>query len=405
MIIENVKLAIRSIKANKLRSFLTTLGIIIGVSSVITIISLIQGIFNTIKVQQEKMGTNIITIQPYRATRSFVELLKEPPKLTLEDAFAIKRQVEEIQDLAPIVFSTCEAKFGKLAHNTTLYGVYPLYQDINGQYVEEGRFINYLDLKHRRKVCVLGKEVAENLKLKGNPLGKTVLIDNTPLKVVGIMEKKGSFFGQSMDDYIFLPFTTVIDIKGKNLKDHIYIQFTVKDLNKIDTVKEQIISILRKRHKIGENEDDDFKVQTQEDILESFQKTTSVITLIVAGIVGISLIVGGIGIMNIMLVSVTERTKEIGIRKAVGATKKHILYQFLVESVILSLAGGLIGIVSGILFGFLISKLIPGFPGVYIPYWGIILAFAFSSLVGVVFGVYPAYKAANLNPIDALRYE
>lgn len=404
MISENIKLAIRSIKANKLRSFLTTLGIIIGVASVITIISLIQGIFNTIKVQQEQMGTNIITIQPYRATKSFIELLKEPPKLTLEDAFVLKKQIPDIENLAPMVFSSCEALYKKVSHTSTLYGVYPLYQDINGQYVEEGRFINFLDLKHRKKVCVLGREVVESLKLK-QPVGKYILVDKTPVKVVGIMEKKGSFFGQSMDDYVFMPFSTVIDLKGKNQKEHIYIQLTVKDLNKIDSVKEQIASILRKRHKIKENQDDDFKVQTQQDILESFEKTTSVITLIVIGIVGISLLVGGIGIMNIMLVSVTERTKEIGIRKAVGATKKDILYQFLVESIILSLNGGIIGTLLGIGLGFLLSKLIPNFPGIYIPFWGILLAFVFSSFVGIVFGVFPAYKAAQLSPIDALRHE
>ncbi len=404
MIVENVKLALRSIKANKLRSFLTTLGIIIGVASIITIISLIQGIFNTIKVQQEQMGTNIITIQPYRATKNFIELLKEPPKLTLEDAIVLKKQIPEVKDLAPIIFSSCEALNKKLTHTSTLYGVYPLYQDINGQYVEEGRFINYLDLKHRKKVCVLGSEVAESLKLS-QPIGKFVLIDKIPVKIVGIMEKKGSFFGQSMDDYVFMPFTTVVDIKGKNLKDHIYIQLTVKDLKKIDLVKEQIETILRKRHRIKENQDDDFKVQTQEDILKSFEKTTSVITLIVMGIVGISLLVGGIGIMNIMLVSVTERTKEIGIRKAVGATKKDILYQFLVESIILSLSGGVIGTLLGIGFGFILSKLIPNFPGIYIPFWGILLAFVFSSFVGIVFGVFPAYKAAQLSPIDALRHE
>ena len=405
MIIENSKLALRSIRANKLRSFLTTLGIIIGVASVITIISLVQGIFNTIKVQQEQMGTNIINIQPYRKVTNFSDYLKEQPKLTIEDAMVLKKQIDEIGGLAPLVFSSCNANSKTLNHSSTLYGVYPIYQDINARYVETGRFINYLDLKHRRKICVLGSEVADSLKLGDNPIGKFILIDNVPVKIVGIMEKKGSFFGQSMDDYVFMPFTTVIDLKGKNLKDHIFIQLTVKNMNKINEVKEQIRKVLRKRHNIEEGKDDDFKVQTQEDILKSFEKTTSVITLIVVGIVGISLIVGGIGIMNIMLVSVTERTKEVGIRKAVGATKKHILYQFLVESVILSLTGGAIGIIIGLFLGFVISKLIPNFPGMYVPFWGIILAFVFSSFVGVLFGVFPAYKAAQLNPIDALRYE
>ena len=405
MIVENVKLAFRSIRANKLRSFLTTLGIIIGVASVITIVSLVQGIFNTIKVQQEQMGTNIISIQPYRKSANFIELLKEPPELTLEDALVLKKQIEGIENLAPVIISSSNSSSKKLNHSSTLYGVYPLYQDINGQYVETGRFINYLDLKHRRKVCVLGREVVESLKLGENPVGKFILVDNVPVKIIGIMEKKGSFFGQSMDDYVVMPFTTVVDIKGKKLKKHIYIQLTVSNLSKIEQIKDRIRAILRKRHNIKEDEDDDFKVQTQEDILKSFKKTTSVITLIVVGIVGISLIVGGIGIMNIMLVSVTERTKEIGIRKAVGATKKNILYQFLVESVILSLTGGVIGIVIGFLLGFLISKLIPNFPGMYVPFGGIMLAFLFSSLVGVIFGVFPAYKAAQLNPIDALRYE
>lgn len=405
MFIENILLALNSIISNKMRSFLTTLGILIGVASIITVVALIQGIFASIDQQIQQLGSNIITIEPHMEVRSFADYMNNRPELTLTDADVLKRSIAGITDLAPIIFQTSQVKSAGKTRNTLIYGVHPQYQDINGQFVEQGRFLTDLDLEYHRKVVVLGQEIVKSMKLGESPIGKSILIRNVPFKIIGIMEKRGSFFGQSQDNFALIPLSSSLDLYGRNAGRFAYIQFRVADMKKLNTVKQQCTAILRRRHKIPDNKSADFKISTQEDIVESFSKTTNVITAIVMGIVGISLLVGGIGIMNIMLVTVTERTREIGIRKAVGATRKNILSQFLIEAVTLSFMGGAIGILLGIGLGNLAAHLIPNFPPAHTPLWAIFLGFGFSTGIGVLFGVYPAGKAAALNPIDALRHE
>jgi len=405
MFIENILLALNSIISNKMRSFLTTLGILIGVASIITVVALIQGIFASIDQQIQQLGSNIITIKPHMEVRSFADYMNNRPELTLEDAEALKRSISSITDLAPIILQTSQVKYDGKTRNTVIYGAHPQYQDINGQYAEQGRFLTDLDVEYHRRVVVLGQEIVDSMKLGEAPIGKSILISNVPFKIVGIMEKRGSFFGQSQDDFALIPLTSAIDLFGRIAGHFVSIQFRVADMKQLNNVKQQCSAILRRRHKIPENKPDDFKIYTQEDIVESFSKTTNVITAIVMGIVGISLLVGGIGIMNIMLVTVTERTREIGIRKAVGATRKNILSQFLIEAVTLSFLGGAFGILLGMGLGNLAASLIPNFPPAHTPLWAIFLGFGFSTGVGILFGVYPAGKAAGLNPIDALRHE
>jgi len=405
MFIENILLALNSIISNKMRSFLTTLGILIGVASIITVVALIQGIFASIDQQIQQLGSNIITIEPHMEVRSFADYMNNRPELTLEDADTLKRSISGITDLAPIIFQTSQIKYPGKTRNTLIYGVHPQYQDINGQYVEQGRFLTDLDIEYHRKVVVLGQEIVDSMKLGDTPIGESILIGNVPFKIIGIMEKRGSFFRQSQDNFALIPLTSSLDLYGRIAGHFAYIQFRVADMNQLNNVKQQCSVILRRRHKIPENKPDDFKISTQEDIVKSFSKTTNVITAIVMGIVGISLLVGGIGIMNIMLVTVTERTREIGIRKAVGATRKNILSQFLIEAVTLSFLGGAFGILLGMGLGNLAAHLIPNFPPAHTPLWAIFLGFGFSTGIGILFGVYPAGKAAGLNPIDALRHE
>jgi len=405
MFIENILLALNSIISNKMRSFLTTLGILIGVASIITVVALIQGIFASIDQQIQQLGSNIITIEPHMEVRSFADYMNNRPELTLEDADTLKRSISGITDLAPIIFQTSQIKYAGKTRNTLIYGVHPQYQDINGQYVEQGRFLTDLDIEYHRKVVVLGQEIVDSMQLGDKTIGESILIGNVPFKIIGIMEKRGSFFRQSQDNFALIPLTSSLDLYGRIAGHFAYIQFRVADMNQLNNVKQQCSVILRRRHKIPENKPDDFKISTQEDIVKSFSKTTNVITAIVMGIVGISLLVGGIGIMNIMLVTVTERTREIGIRKAVGATRKNILSQFLIEAVTLSFLGGAFGILLGMGLGNLAAHLIPNFPPAHTPLWAIFLGFGFSTGIGILFGVYPAGKAAGLNPIDALRHE
>jgi len=393
MFIENLFLAVKSILSNKMRSFLTTLGIMIGVCSIITVVALIQGIFATIDRQIQEMGTNIVNIQPHMEARNIADYMKNRPELTLEDANALRRSISGITDLAPIIVQSSELKANGMNRNTMIYGAHPEYQDINGQYVEKGRFLTDLDLEYRRKVAVIGQEVLKSLDLGTEPIGQYIQIGNSPYKIVGVMEKRGSFFGQSWDDYVFVPITSALDLYGRNAGKFVSIQFRVVDLKQIDNVKQQCEVLLRQRHNIGDDDPDDFRISTQQDIIDDFSNTTGVITAIVAGI------------MNIMLVTVTERTREIGIRKAVGATRKNIMTQFLIEAITLSFFGGAIGIGAGILLGTAVAGMIPNFPPAHTPVWAILLGFGFSTGVGVLFGVYPAGKASALNPIDALRYE
>jgi putative ABC transport system permease protein len=260
-------------------------------------------------------------------------------------------------------------------------------------------------MQHRRKVAVIGQEVAEELGLT-EPVGKEIYVGSLPVSIIGVMEKRGQALGQNMDDLVFIPFDTAVNLLGHSAGDQIQLRLQAVDAASVDQVKDGITHQLRLRHKIAEGQPNDFDVMLQDEILKSVGSILGMITTVVGAVVGVALLVGGIGIMNIMLVSVTERTREIGIRKAVGAKRQDVLVQFLIEAITLSLLGGAIGLLAGWGIGALVASLLPGdWPPAHVPFWAILLAVGFSAVVGIFFGIYPAGKASRLDPIEALRYE
>ncbi len=406
-LIESFRSAISSIRAHGFRSFLTTLGIIIGVSSTIAVVSVIQGLSYSINKQFEGFGANSISIRSY--TPRSDRLKGKVARITADDFEMIRKSAEGIEYITPILGSQVggtnalkykgNQAFGQVSGSTYSY---QNVQDLNIQY---GRFISYSDNQTRRKVVVIGEKLRQDLELPKNPVGEFINFSGEWLKVIGLAEPKGEFFGFSQDNFAVIPYNTMQGLNGNMLQPDIFLQLQLKDIKNIDTVKARLTSLLRKKHKLKKDQYDDFKIQTPEQLTSGITSFISMMTVVLGGIVSISLIVGGIGIMNIMLVSVTERTREIGICKAIGAKRHHILLQFLIEAVVLSLLGGVIGVVLGYGLGALAAASIPGFPPANVPLWAVAIAFGFSAFVGVLFGILPAAKAANLDPIDALRYE
>jgi len=402
---ENFRIALRALWANKMRSLLTTLGIVIGVAAVIGVVSIVQGLQFLVTQQFEGLGANFMIIQPETTRFMGPGMVQKPVRLTWDDGEAIRDTVPGIEMITPQVFGATQIKYRDRVHNAFVIGVNQDWPAVNNFAVDQGRFFNKLDLDRRQKVAVVGLNVVEELRLV-EPLGKEIYFGNVPVTVVGVMEEKGQSLGNNLDDFSFVPFDTALGIFGRRAADQVQLRLRIAKTDQIDQVREEVKQLLRRRHKIAPDDPDDFTIVVQDEILEQTNKLLGTVTFVVAGIVGIALLVGGIGIMNIMLVSVTERTREIGIRKSVGARRQDILIQFLIEAVSLSLLGGSIGVILGYGFGHLATSLIPGnFPPAHVPVWAIFLAFGFSSLVGVAFGIYPAGKAARLDPIDALRYE
>ncbi len=286
-----------------------------------------------------------------------------------------------------------------------MFGVGPDWMEVNSSFPETGRALAREDDQRRRLVCLIGTEVIKNLELPDEPIGEYFRVNNDWCRIIGVMEQRGELFGFSQDDYVMMPYGTARRMQGSSRDLDIQVQLLVEDMERQDEVIARIRRLLRQEHGLKAGDADDFRIQTSEQLTESFNAIISTITAAVVGIVGVSLVVGGIGIMNIMLVSVTERTREIGILKALGATRRDILLQFLIEAVMLCLVGGLIGIALGYAVGALAATLLPGFPPAYVPGWAILLSFGFSAGVGVIFGIIPAAKASQLDPIDALRYE
>jgi len=401
---ENFRIALRALWANKMRSLLTTLGIIIGVAAVIGVVSIVQGLQFLLTQQFEGLGANFMIIQP-KTQFAGPGMVQKPVRLTWDDGQAIEASVAGIEMITPQVAGGSQVKYRERVHTSFVIGVNEDWPEVNNFAVDQGRFFNKLDLDRRQKVVVLGLDVIEELRLN-DPMGKEVYIDSVPVTVIGIMEEKGQSLGQNLDDLIFVPFDTALGIFGRRAADQVQLRLRVENTDNVDQVREEIKQLLRRRHKIAEGDPDDFQIVVQDEILEQTNTLLGSVTFIVGGIVGIALLVGGIGIMNIMLVSVTERTREIGIRKSVGARRQDILVQFLIEAVTLSLAGGAIGLALGYGFGRLATSLIPGnLPPAHVPVWAVLIAFGFSTMVGVFFGIYPAGKAARLDPIEALRYE
>lgn len=381
-------MAMRSIKGNKLRAFLTMLGIIIGVSSVIVLVSIGQGSSQAVTNQINSLGTNLLTINMMGS---------DAIKLTEQD-IAKFQKIDGIKEMSPVVSGRVTVKNGTVSTQVSLTGTNSSYQQVRDMKINEGRFLSDMDVEYRQKVIVLGANTAQNLFGFENPVGKDVQVNGSSFKIVGVLASKGGSMGQSGDDVIIMPLSTAQRIVKNTSIQTVYVQVSSEE--KLNTVMAQIQNKLAV---MFSNKQDNYSVFNQKDLVDTMSSVTGTMTMMLGGIACISLLVGGIGIMNIMLVSVSERTKEIGIRKAIGAKRRDILLQFLIEAVVLSSLGGLMGM--GI--GLLVAKVISMAAGMTIAYSlpVTLLAFLFSLLVGVGFGVFPANKASKLHPIQALRYE
>jgi putative ABC transport system permease protein len=399
-----VWVALKALRKNKLRSLLTVLGVVIGVCAVITLVNLGSGAQISIQKAISGLGTNLLVIFPGSVTQGGIRTgYGTVTTLIPEDAGAILSECADVQMVTPIVTSAAQVVFQNQNWSTSILGADTDYQLIKNWPLALGEFFTPQDVKAATKVCVLGETVAEKLFVKQNPVGQVIRVKRIPFRVVGVLTPKGqTAFGQDQDDTIIVPYTTA----QKRLVGITHINMIMASAVSVEgtaAAQEQIKNLLRHRHKIKKGDDDDFTVRNLADLTAVFSTITGILTLLLGSIASISLLVGGIGIMNIMLVSVTERTKEIGIRLSVGATSQDILLQFLLEAILLSLIGGGIGI----LFGMGITSTVSYFTGWPSPVslYAILIAFLFASGVGIFFGLYPARKASRMNPIDALRYE
>ena len=407
MFSENLKIALRAITANKMRSILTVLGVMIGVAAVIAVVSLVQGMQYKISADLRDIGSNYIEVFPDPGEQRN-PFLQKMPDLTVDDAEAVRKGTTAIKEFTPIFLRQVETKYGDTRHSTQMMGVNDAYQDVLNHWVDHGRFFTKLDEETKKRICVVGPEAAKNLKLGSEPIGKQIQIDGNAFTVVGVFERKGGNLGNDPDEYIAIPFATGAAIYGNENMKRIIIAFQMQPGSDLDLAREQVTQVLRAHHHLKKGDRDDFRILAQEEIVKTVSSILTYITAIMGSVVGIALLVGGIGIMNIMLVSVTERTREIGIRKSIGARRRDVLLQFLIEAVALSGLGGTVGIVSGYVLAnivrFSIKKLVD-LPPVHTPFWAIALAFSFCAFLGILFGIYPAAKASKLDPIDALRYE
>jgi putative ABC transport system permease protein len=387
-----------------MRSFLTMLGIIIGVAAVIAMLAVGQGAEFSVKQQIASLGTNVLMVYPGSQQQGGVRTgAGSATTLTEDDALAIARECPAVQYLSPGAFAGGQVIAGNLNWSTSIQGVGTDYLEIRQWPIEYGEFFADQDIKAAAKVCVLGKTVASNLFPESSPVDQTIRIRNVPFKVVGVLTSKGqNAMGQDQDDVILAPYTSVI-LRLSHWPNLRYILISATSLKDINTAQTQVSELLRMRHKIQPYDADDFTIRNQTDLAATATATTQILTILLASIASVSLMVGGIGIMNIMLVSVTERTREIGIRMSIGARARDILTQFLIEALVLSLLGGTIGIILGVVGSGVISS-IAKWPTI-VTAFSIILSFGFSIAIGIFFGFYPARKAAMLNPIDALRYE
>ena len=400
-----LKIALRALANNKLRGFHTMLGIIIGVASVITMLAIGQGSKRSIQAQISEMGSNMIMIQPgadmrggVRQDASAMETLK------LQDYEDIVNETRYVSATSPSVNSSGQVIYGANNAPTTVYGISPDYMEIRRYEVEDGDMFSDQDVQTAAKVCVIGKTVVDNLFPGGeNPVGKVIRFQKLPFRVVGVLKSKGyNSMGMDQDDLILAPYTTI----QKKILAITHLQgITCSALKEeyTDQAIDEISEILRRNHRLRETDDDDFTIRSMQELSTMLTSTTDIMTTLLAAVAGISLLVGGIGIMNIMYVSVTERTREIGLRMSIGAKGMDILAQFLIESILISVTGGLIGVLFGV-GAALVVNVVAHFP-IYIQPWSVLLSFVVCTVTGVFFGWYPAKKAAQLDPIEAIRYE
>ena len=401
-LMEGLRVALAGLVANKLRSGLTMLGVIIGVGAVITMVGMGEGARRDIEQRIKSMGTNLLMVMPGAPRRGPVWGGRgSSDSLKLADVAAIAEKIPTVSQTAPEISGAFQVKYRTRNTNVRITATTPSYPTVRNFAVQKGRFFTEREDRAARRLCTLGVEAAETLFAKRNPLGKQIKIKGIPFTIIGLMEEKGAGFG-SPDNQIFIPLTTGNRLLfGQDYVSNINVQ-TQSEAD-MEAATQQIERLLRQRHRLRPDQESDFNVRSQTEILSMMQETSKTFTLLLAGIASVSLLVGGIGIMNIMLVSVTERTREIGIRKALGARRQDILLQFLIEAVVLSVIGGLIGISLGLggarlmttLFGFKTLTTLKS----------ILVAFCFAGAIGIFFGLYPASKASRLDPIEALRYE
>ena len=400
---ESFLMAWASLIANKMRSILTMLGIIIGVAAVIALVSIGNGVKQDIQNSISSLGSNLLMVMPGAPRTPGVRPLQGSMKsLKVSDYQAISK-LDGVKAASPYTANSYVSIYQSKNWTTTVSGVSSNFQDVNNWTMSEGRFISSKNVENRERVAVVGQTVVKNLFAGDDPVGKEIRVKNIPFRVIGVLNSKGNgTMGNDQDDVIFIPYTTAMErVEGVDYLRMVYV--VASDDNGIDRLQSDIENLLRVRHGIKDTNLDDFNIQNMKSIMETMEQTTGTLTLFLGAVAAISLVVGGIGIMNIMLVSVTERTREIGIRKALGATYFVIVTQFLIEAVVISLMGGLIGIALGIGASKLIGLASGMSTVISVP--TIILSFAFSMAIGLVFGIYPARKAAKLNPIDALHYE
>jgi putative ABC transport system permease protein len=399
--VEAVRVALAGLVANKLRSFLTMLGVIIGVAAVITVVAIGQGMKQETLDRIQGMGTNLLTVRPGPGRRGTVVLETAVVNLEREDADEIKRSVEGVLEVAPEVSSSVQAKYRSNNVRTQLVGTTVQYQTVRSRELAEGRFFDDTEIRGRKRVCVIGQEVVDDLFYGNSPIGEWIRINGVPFEVLGVAAEVGGSFG-SPDNQILAPLTTVQQrVLGRSYLSMIGVSAQSPAI--VDKVEKGIEILLRRRHKLRPGQPNDFRIMKQSMMLSSMAEAGETMTRLLGGIALVSLLVGGVGIMNIMLVSVTERTREIGIRKAVGARKGDIMSQFLIESVVLSVIGGSIGIA----FGVAVCKLLSsrGTWTTIISPTSMIYAFVFAAAVGIFFGLWPAKKAADMDPIVALRHD
>ena len=404
-LIKGAKIALSSLGAHKLRTLLAMIGIIVGIGSVITMVSIGEGTKKEILSKIENMGTNLLIVNAgqIQTFGGRTSQTGNVTTLTWEDANVLMREISSLNSLSPSQQGKCKVKWFDQIVTTSVIGVTPNFPEVRNFHPARGIFFTETELQGVMRVAVLGKTVKENLFGEDNPIDEVIRIENVPFKIIGIMEEKGlNVYGQDEDDVIFVPLTTALR-RLFNLAyiNNIYIQ--IKDKKSMKKAEKEIEELLRERHRLRPGVASDFTIQSQTELMETQKEVTDTFTQLLGSIAGISLLVGGIGILAVMLITVKERTREIGIRRAVGAKRKDILIQFLFEALVLSTSGGIIGIIIGILTS-AITGSVTKWP-VVIPLYSILVSFLFAILVGIFFGVYPAKRAAQLRPIDALRYE
>ncbi|HTK93993.1 MAG TPA: ABC transporter permease [Terriglobales bacterium] len=411
MLWQVIRMALDTVRSNKMRSFLTILGIVIGITTVVAIASIIQGLNGWFASQVASLGSNIITVTrlPQIGNRFPTEEERQRKELTLDDAKAVREQARNVEVVTSILpldffrFPNPNIHSGRVhANNVKVYGVEPDYVNVYVSHVRSGRFLSDGDVYHHSSVIVLGATVAETMFPGQDPVGKSVYFENDEYEVVGVLEKRGSIFGFDRDNFVWIPVTTMLKLHPES-KDGLIIAMCATSQQAMPLVMDQVTELLRRRRHDGFDKPNSFDVGSQNQFIDFYNALTGGAYLVVLVIGSIGLLVGGIGVMNIMLVSVTERTREIGVRKAIGARKRHILMQFLLEAMVLTGIGGVVGILLGVLISVTINALSP-VPSA-IPVFWIATAFAVSVSVGLFFGIYPAARAAQLDPIEALRYE